>query len=164
MLRAILRGLTFAEAIAATISYGVVATLLMVDVVGRELFGAAFLGLQQLSVYGAIIAGFLGLTLTTSDNGHLRPAFMDFLSGPRFDPLFQRIGDLVSAGFFLTGAYICWGFVQVSMALGDRAPVLYFVLWPLQLIIPYAFASAGLKHLIFGLRPDLKPQPGDPVH
>lgn len=164
MLRILMKSLTFVEAVAATVSYGIVAVLLMVDVVGREVFGTAFLGLQQLSVYGAIIAGFLGLTLATSDNAHLRPGFLDFVSGPRLDPLFRRVGDLVSAGFFWAGAYICSGFVSVSMEMGDRAPVLYFLLWPLQLIIPYAFASAGLKHLLFALRPELKPQPAEPVH
>jgi hypothetical protein len=49
------------------------------------------------------------------------------------------------------------------MQAGDRAPVLYFVVWPLQLVIPYAFASAGLKHLAYALQPDLKPVSGGKV-
>ena len=44
---------------------------------------------------------------------------------------------------------------------GDRAPVLYFFVWPLQLIIPYAFVSCGLKHLIFAIEPALKAKPAD---
>jgi hypothetical protein len=67
-----------------------------------------------------------------------------------------QIGDLVSAGFFWASGYIAWTFVSISMASGDKAPVLYFVLWPLQLVIPYAFASSGLKHLIFAIKPELK--------
>ena len=63
----------------------------------------------------------------------------------------------MSAGFFFAGAYVAWTFVQVSMQAGDKAPVMYFVLWPLQLVIPYAFGSAGAKHLIFALHPALKP-------
>lgn len=51
--------------------------------------------------------------------------------------------------------------MQISREAGDKAPVLYFVLWPLQLVIPYAFATAGLKHLVFTLRPDLKPAAGE---
>jgi len=35
------------------------------------------------------------------------------------------------------------------------------VIWPLQLVLPYAFGSAGVKHLIYGLRPDLKPYSGE---
>jgi TRAP-type C4-dicarboxylate transport system permease small subunit len=143
------------ESIVATIAYGIVATLLMADVIGRELFSSSFLGTQQVAVYGAIIAGFLGLTLATSDNGHLRPGFMDFLFR-KHEQIVTRISDLVSAAFFWASAYIAWTFVSISMESGDKAPVLYFVLWPLQLVIPYAFASSGLKHLIFAIRPELK--------
>lgn len=142
----------------ATVAYGAVAGLLMADVIGRELFGQSFLGAQQLAVYGAILAGFLGLTLATSDNSHLRPGFMDFVS-KMHQRTVTRIGDAVSAAFFLMSAAVAWRFVAVSMEAGDRAPVLYFVVWPLQIIIPYAFASAGAKHGIFALRPALKPAP-----
>ena len=144
------------ESIVATTAYAVVAGLLIVDVVGRELFGFSLLGAQQLAVYGAIIAGFLGLTLATSDNCHLRPGFMDFVFHFA-EGTVQRIGDFVSAAFFLGGAYVAWTFVAASMDNLDKAPVLYFVVWPLQLVIPYAFISSGLKHLIFALYPTHKP-------
>lgn len=159
MLERLLKGVIRIESLVATISYGAVAALLIIDIVGREVLGVTFLGLQQLAVYGAIIAGFLGLTLATSDNCHLRPAFLDFLSGPRYDAAFARLGDLLSGLFFIGAAVVALKFVQVSMELKDRAPVLYFVLWPLQTIIPYAFASAAVKHLIFAVAPILKPSP-----
>ncbi|NDW44185.1 TRAP transporter small permease [Ruegeria sp. PrR005] len=155
MLRSILKGLTLTESIVATAAYALVAALLMVDVIGREVFSSAVLGLQQIAVYGAIIAGFLGLTLATTDNSHLRPEFLDFLAG-RHGHEVARVGDVLSAVFFFAGSYVAWTFVQTSMDSGDKAPVLYFALWPLQLIIPYAFGSAGVKHLIFAIRPDLK--------
>jgi len=156
MMSKFLDKLTLIESIVATGAYATVAALLIVDVVGRELFGTALLGAQQLAVYGAIIAGFLGLTLATSDNCHLRPAFLDFVF--QFaEHTVQRVGDVVSAVFFFVGAYVCWTFVVASMDNLDKAPVLYFVLWPLQLVMPYAFISAGLKHLIFARYPTLKP-------
>lgn len=139
----------------ATIAYTIVAGLLITDVVGRELFATSFLGAQQIAVYGAIIAGFLGLTLATSDNSHLRPEFLDFVFA-RHQQLVQRIGDSVSALFFFAGAYIAATFVGISMGSGDRAPVLYFFVWPLQLVIPYAFTSSGFKHLAFAIEPNLK--------
>jgi len=154
--------LRFVESVIATVAYAVVAGLLIADVVGRELFDASFLGSQQLAVYGAIIAGFLGLTLATSDNSHLRPAFMDFVF-KRFESKVQRLGDGVSAVFFLIAAYVAWTFVTQSMDSQDKAPVLYFVVWPLQLVIPYAFISAGVKHLIFAWQPELKVTPNESV-
>ncbi len=159
MLSVLIIALRQIEGIVATAAYAVVAGLLMTDVIGRELFQTSFLGAQQLAVYGAIMAGFLGLSLATSDNAHLRPGFMDFLF-QRHEHIAVRIGDLISAMFFLGAAYVAWTFVDVSMEAKDRAPVLYFVVWPLQLIIPYAFASCALKHLIFSFRPELKPLPG----
>ena len=150
------------EAIAATAAYAAVAGLLIADVIGRELFSRSIFGAQQLAVYGAILAGFLGLTLATSDNAHLRPGFMDFVFRG-YERMVTRIGDAISALFFLGGAYIAWTFVLISWGAGDRAPVLYFVVWPLQLIIPYAMASCGVKHLVFAARPDLKPQPAEKV-
>ena len=155
MLSKLVRSLRFIEAICATAAYAVVAGLLMTDVIGREVFGTSFLGAQQLAVYGAILAGFLGLTLATSDSTHLRPEFMDFVLR-KYTVFAQRLGDAISACFFFFGAYIAWTFVAVSMSAGDKAPVLYFVVWPLQLIIPYAFASAGLKHTAFAAQPTLK--------
>ena len=70
-------------------------------------------------------------------------------------------GDILSALFFFAAAYVAYTFVLISMDAGDKAPVLYFVIWPLQLVLPYAFGSAGVKHLIYGLRPDLKPYSGE---
>ena len=150
------------EAIIATAAYGVVAGLLIVDIVGREIFGRSFLGADQLAVFGAIIAGFLGLTLATSDNAHLRPAFMDFVLG-KHATLAVRLGDAIPAFFFLGAALVAWSFVAFSMDAQDKAPVFYFVLWPLQIILPYAFASSGPKHAIFAWRPAPKPI-ADGVH
>jgi TRAP-type C4-dicarboxylate transport system permease small subunit len=153
----LIRYLRLSEAVVATVAYAAVAGILMVDVIGRELFATSLFGAQQLAVYGAIIAGFLGLTLATSDNAHLRPGFMDFLFR-RWEVQVIRLGDAISGIFFFAAAYVAWTFVAVSMGAGDRAPVLYFFVWPLQLVIPYACLSAGLKHMIFALRPELKPR------
>ncbi len=122
------------------------------------MLGTSLFGAQQIAVYGAILAGFLGLSLATSDNSHLRPGFMDFVFG-QHERFIARIGDGLSAAFYLGAALVAWTFVAISMEAGDRAPVLYFTVWPLQLVIPYAFVAAGLKHFIFSLRPDLKPEP-----
>ena len=160
MFETALKWLKLSESIVATAAYAVVAILLMIDVIGRELFATSFLGMQQIAVYGAIVAGFLGLTLATSDNAHLRPEFMDFVAG-RHEAAVKRLGDILSAVFFFAACYVAFAFVRISMDAGDKAPVLYFVIWPLQLVLPYAFGSAGVKHLIYGLRPDLKPFSGE---
>ncbi len=164
MLQRVARSIRFVESLLATAAYAAVAIILMADIVGREIFGHSFLGAQQVAVYGAIIAGFLGLTIATSDDAHLRPKFLDFLLR-RQETLADRVGNTVSGMFFVAGAYIAWTFVAISMNSGDRAPVLYFFVWPLQMVIPYAFLSAGLKHLIFAIDPGAKTVGlDDPAH
>jgi len=61
----------------ATAAYAGVAGLLLADVLSREFLGEAIWGAQKIAVFGAIIAGFLGLVLSTASNSHLRPQFAD---------------------------------------------------------------------------------------
>lgn len=150
----LLRLIDLAESIAASAAYLIVAALLIGDVVGRELFGAGIFGAQKMAVYAAVVAGFIGLALATSANAQLRPAFLDHvLKGPGVD----RIGDAVSSGFYLFLAYVAARFIEQSMAYEDRAAVLYWLLWPIQLVIPYALASTALRHGLFARWPALKP-------
>ena len=39
------------------------------------------------------------------------------------------------------------------------AEVIRVPLWMIQIVFPYAFFSAALRHVIFAISPDLKPQP-----
>lgn len=149
----LLRGLNWLESAAAALAYALVAGLLIADVVGREVFGNGVFGAQKMAVYGAVVAGFLGLSLATAKNSHLRPSFLDFVIQ---NDAIERVGDFFSAAFFLAMAYIGGEFVQQSFEYADRAAVLYWLLWPIQLVIPYAFVSTSLRHLIFGLYPELK--------
>lgn len=149
-----LRLLTLVESIVASLAYALVAALLIGDVVGREVLGKGVFGAQKMAVYCAIVAAFLGLSLATSANMQLRPSFLDHLfKGPMVD----RIGDGFAATFYAFMAIIAILFIQQSMEFSDRAAVLYWLLWPIQLIIPYALLSTGLRHGAFALWPGLKP-------
>lgn len=156
----LLRLLTLVESIAAALAYAGVAAILIGDVVGREIFGTSVFGAQKMAVYGAVVAAFLGLSLATAANTHLRPAFLDHvLRGPVVD----RCGDALSAVFYLVVAYFAVGFVMQSMEFEDRAAVLYWLLWPIQIIIPYALITTALRHGAFAIWPALKPMPEAPA-
>ncbi len=154
----VLNWLYLTESFVATAAYGAVALLLMSDVIGRELFSSSLFGAQQVAVYGAIVAGFLGLTLATSDNAHLRPEFMDNVFPHRLHHRVAAIGDGISSVFFVGACIISIYFVNETRIAGDKAAVLYFALWPIQVVIPYAFLSTAFKHLIFAIKPELKPK------
>ena len=156
----LLRLLTLIESIAAAAAYALVAAVLIADVAGREVLGSGVFGAQKMAVYGAVIAAFLGLSLSTASNTHLRPAFLDHvLRGPMVD----RFGDALSAAFFLAVAWFGVSFVLQSMEFQDRAAVLYWLLWPIQIVIPYALISTALRHAAFAIWPDLKPKPEAPA-
>lgn len=148
--------LTKIEGAVATIAYSGVALLLIVDIVGREAFGISILGIKTVSIYVAIVAGFLGLVLATSANSHLRPEVFDQIIRGPLKLVTDRISDAVSAILYLVLTWFAFVFVGESIELQDKAPVLYFVLWPIQLVIPYAFLSSSLRHIAFAIRPDLR--------
>jgi TRAP-type C4-dicarboxylate transport system permease small subunit len=147
------------EQIAAAIAYAIVAALLLGEVIAREAFFTSIWGSQKMAVFAAIVAGFLGLTLATAANGHLRPQFTDNWWPDRLQKPVSRFGDVLSAILYALLAYVSLLYVLESYNNHDRAAVLYWSLWPFQLIIPYAFASSALRHVAFAVWPESRPQP-----
>lgn len=147
------------ESAAAAIAYVIVAGLLLGEIVARELLSTTIWGSQKIAVFAAIYAGFLGLSLATASNAHLRPQFADNWPPAAIRGWFPRIGDGLSAVLFLALGIIATLYLMDTYANQDRAAVLYWPLWPFQAVIAYAFYSSSVRHLAFMLRPDLKPAP-----
>lgn len=130
------------EGLIAVAAYAVTCGLLLADVFAREFLSQAIWGAQKMAVFGAIVAGILGLTIAVGNNAHLRANFADRILP--FDWV-DRIGNLVSAALF---AGLCWysvEFVGESLEFNDKAEVIGIPLWPIQLVFPYAFATAALR-------------------
>lgn len=157
MTKSILSALQRIEENVAVLAYVVVAGLLIGDVLGREIFGASILGAQKLAIYAAIVAGFIGLSLATSAGAHLRPEILDRVVPPRYGHLVDRLGDGFAAAFFAVLGVVAVWFVIQSAEYGDKAAIFYFPLWPIQLVMPYAFFSCAYRHFAFALHPELKP-------
>ncbi len=147
------------ESFVAAAAYAVVAALLLGEIIAREIFVTSIWGSQKMAVFAAIIAGFLGLTLATAANGHLRPHFADGWFPRPWWPAVARLGDLLSAAIFAGLGVVATLYIIDTYLNGDRAAVLYWPLWPIQLVLPYAFYSSALRYLVFALRPDWKPRP-----
>lgn len=155
-MRTFLKRLLQVEAGVAVAAYTLTAGLLVADVISRELFSQAIWGAQKMAVFGAIVAGILGLTIAVADNAHLRATFADrVLPFPWVD----RLGDLISAALFAALGYYALIFVSESITFADRAAVIQVPLWPFQAIFPYAFFASALRHLAFAWDPTLKPLP-----
>ena len=149
----LLRFLMKIEAIVAVLAYIVTAPLLLGDVIAREFFSQSLWGAQQTAVLCGILAAMVGLTLATGRSAHFRPEFADGIL--RFKWV-NQLGDLISAALLLAFAFFAIEFVTESKSFNDRVPVINVMLWPIQIIVPYALTSSAIKHLVFAWNPDVK--------
>ena len=156
-MKAVLAVILRVESVLAAIAYAIVAALLLGEIIARELFYTSIWGSQKMAVFGAIIAAFLGLSLATAANAHLRPQFADNWFPSSWRPAVGRFGDVLSCVIYASLGVVAALYIADTYANGDRAAVLYWPLWPIQLVIPYAFASSALRHLAFAVWPDMKP-------
>ena len=94
--------------------------------------------------------------------------FVDFKHFARFadnwlprswDGALTRIQELLMALFCLCFAVLAFQVVTETYELNERAVVMRFVIWPIQAVIPLAFAIATLRHGMFAVWPQLRPQP-----
>ncbi|MCF3592486.1 TRAP transporter small permease [Rhodobacteraceae bacterium LMO-12] len=152
-----LRALFALEAAGAILAYVLIASMLLGDVIAREVLGTSLGGVQRISVYLMIITGFLGLGLASAKGRHLRPRFADGLIPETFTTVASRIGSGLMCIIFIGFFVIAVQYVHETYSYGDLARSTKFPLWVIQLIIPYAFASISLRYLIFFVYPALSP-------
>ena len=157
MLRSLLR---FESAIAVT-AYVIVTSVLMADILSRELFGQAIWGVQKVAVYGSIIAGLVGLGLATAKGKHIRPKFTDAWLPEHWARIATRIGDIVACITFIVAAWVSIDLVVSSYEYEFLAPVLDWPIWPFQMVLPYTFFSTAFRHGVFALQPELRPMEED---
>jgi len=144
-----------AVAVAAMV---VVAGALTADLLGREVLGSGIFGAQRVAVYATVVAGLIGFALATAENRHLRVQAIDRLLPRRWDGALDRAASVVSAVICLWLAWFAWRFVGQTFAVGERSMTLGIPVWPIQIVLPYAFASAALRHLAFAISPALRPK------
>lgn len=148
--------LLWLESAVAVVAYLTTAAVLLGQILAREVFVTSIEGGSKIAIFGAIIAGCLGLVIATGENAHLRPTFADRVLPAKWG---GRFGDVVSALLHLGLAYYAFVFVAESRAFGDVAEIIRWPLWIVQLVFPYMFVSSAFKHLVFAFQPEWKPRP-----
>lgn len=149
------------EAATAVGAFSLCALVLFADVVGREIFGHGVFWAQRLAVYCATFAGLLGFVLVVDGGGHLRASTFDRLVPEPWNRAMFRLADLISAGICLFIAAYGAKFVHESFIRQERGVALDIAIWPIQMIVPFAFLSAGVRYIAFVIHPDLRPAEGD---
>jgi TRAP-type C4-dicarboxylate transport system permease small subunit len=155
----------------AVIAFGFIATILVLDVLGREFLGPLlrFLGFnpgatgifasQKLSIFALVIGSFAGIGIATATGAHIVPTFASGWVPANWRGVYDRAVDLVSGVFLLGVAWFGFKFVGSSFKTDLRAPVIDWAVWPIQLAIPLGFLSAAGRYLIYAAWPALKPIP-----
>jgi TRAP-type C4-dicarboxylate transport system permease small subunit len=157
-MRSLLKWLWRLEATVCVVTFSLTALALMADVLSRELLGDGIFGAQRFAVWTTAIAGLLGFALVTAENGHLRPQFADKWIPAALEPHMDRIGELLSMSICLFLGWYAIGFVQSSMALGERGMAIPIKVWPIQTVLIWMFFSSALRHATFAIWPALRPE------
>lgn len=155
----VLDALYAVEAWGAGLGLGLVAVALFADVVGREAVGSGIFGAQRTAVYGMIVSAFLGLALATHSGRHIRVEGFDRLVPAAAQATVVRLGHVVSMVICLFLSYWSADFVLVSLEQGERGMALDILVWPIKIVLPWAFASAGVRYFVFALFPAVEPTP-----
>lgn len=160
-----------AECWVAVTAFGFIATVLILDVIGREAVGplSRLVGMdlgatgipasQRLSVYALVVGSFCGVGIATATAAHLVPRVAFGWLPASWNDSVNRIADLVTGVFLLGVVWYGGEFVTSSMSTDLRAPILNWAVWPFQLAIPLGFLSAAGRYLAYALWPDLRPIP-----
>ena len=155
----------------AVAALALIALVLILDVVGRELLfpllkalgvqyrgATGIYGAQKMAVFALAIAAYSGVGVAAATASHLVPR-VGFGAVPAvWNAAMDRLADLVTGLFLLGVAWYGFEFVRGSMATGLRAPMLQWPLWPFQAAIPLGFVSAALRYFFFARWPALRPQ------
>jgi TRAP-type C4-dicarboxylate transport system permease small subunit len=159
-----------AECLIAVSAFGLIATLLILDVAGREVLGPIYkllglkgatgvYGAQKLSVYSLVLASFCGIGIATATGSHLLPRVGFGWIPKDWGPSVDRLADLITGLFMLGVAYYGYVFISSTMAAGLRAQAFNLPVWPFQLAIPLGFLSAAVRYFLYATWPALRPLP-----
>jgi TRAP-type C4-dicarboxylate transport system permease small subunit len=160
-----------AECWVAVAAFGFIATILLLDVIGRELVGPLLrlLGLdpgatgifaaQKLSIFALVVGSFAGVGIATATGSHIVPRFAYGWVPAAWGPAMDRLARVLTGLFLVAVAWFGFAFVASSFATDLRAPVLDWPVWPIQLAIPLGFLSAAGRYFLYAAWPALEPAP-----
>ena len=159
-----------AECIIAVAAFSLIAALLVLDVMGRELLGPIYkmlgikgatgiYGAQKLSVYALVLASFCGIGIATATGSHLLPRIGFGWIPKAWGPKMDRLADWITGFFMLGVVYYGYVFISSTIASGLRAQAFNFPVWPFQLAIPLGFLSAAVRYFLYAMWPALRPLP-----
>ena len=157
-MKALLAALRRAEVTLTTAAFVVLIFVIFGDVLARRITGSGIVWAREVGVLANIVLTIIGIGLASADGTHLRPKFFDRLLPASWEPAMVRVQEGLTALACGVLAWIAFAVVQETISLDDRTIVLRWVLWPVQAVLPVAFGVACLRHGIYAVSPQLRPQ------
>lgn len=158
MIKKILEGITFAEKLLGGTAFAVLTILMALDVFSREAGNGGIDWAQKGAIILMIWGGIIGASLTSAKGGHLRPEIADKLWPESMKPFLKVIEHLLIAAFCVLMFYLSLKNVDSNRGMGDIHPVIDGLpIWTIMMIFPYVFASMALRHFIFAVQPNMRP-------
>lgn len=142
-------------------AFAVLVAVIFADVVWRWTTGSGIIWAREIGVFANIVLTIIGIGVASADGTHLRPRFFDKVFPASWDGAMTRVQELLTALGFAALAWIAIGVVHETVALDDRSIVLRWVIWPVQVSLPVAFALGALRHGIYAAFPSLRPMERD---
>ncbi|MFN3579677.1 MAG: TRAP transporter small permease [Pseudomonas sp.] len=129
-----------------------IAGMLIVHVLGRQLFGQGVTGQVELTQISIVIMTFAGLGYGVRKARHIcMSAFYDQLKGLPRKALLVLISVTTGALMFYL-SWHAWDYVSAIQSRGRTSSALQIPLWIPYLIVPIGFALAGIQYWLTALR------------
>lgn len=154
----------------AVLCFVFIASLLIIDVMYRELYGplmdwlelskgsGGLFGAQKLAIFALVLGSFAGIGIATATGTHLVPQIAFSWFPQSWNVTINRIADFITGLVFLIAAWYGIQFALSTKEFGMIVQVINSSPWLVQMVIPLGFISAGLRYFIFALWPDARPQ------
>ena len=151
-LRTLDRTSEYIEKVILGVSVLFLAGMLIVHVLGRQLFGTGLTGQVEMTQISLIIMTFAGLGYGVRRARHIcMSAFYDQLSGWPRKALLIFI-SLVTGALMFYFAYYAWEYVSSIHSRGRTTSALQIQLWIPYLAAPIGFALAGIQYWLTAIR------------
>jgi TRAP-type C4-dicarboxylate transport system permease small subunit len=153
----LLRGLAEFERALTAGAFAVLAAVIFADVVWRRTTGSGIFWAREVGVYANIVLTIIGIGVASAEGAHLRPRFLDRVFPASWDGALTRTQETLTAVAFAALAVIATQVVVETVRLEDRSVVLRWLVWPVQTVLPLAFAIGALRHGLYAIWPGQRP-------
>lgn len=153
----LLSGLAAFERALTAAAFAVLAAVIFADVVWRWTTGSGIFWAREVGVYANIVLTIMGIGIASAEGAHLRPRFLDRLFPSSWDGTLTRVQETLTAVAFASLAAVATQVVIETIRLEDRSIVLRWLVWPVQTVLPLAFAIGALRHGLYAIWPGHRP-------